>query len=221
MFCVFFSSIFFKVEVRSRAIHGGSEISCSVHQPSGWTELARHFRPEPESCDWGKLSGLYSFIEAFSGSSLRRSAQFSAWVQETPADDWQAVGKVKGTSTADATVPNKCVRIAGGGTGDVVEMTSGGDVLEDCSLCCGHLGDPPPVPPEVQNKRAAELLGEGSKRSTVAGGSPKTNCRRRRHQPASSICGALSQNIAGFSRIQFEHVGNMNCVGHYFGQLMP
>jgi len=30
-----------------------------------------------------------------------------------------------------------------------VEMISGGDALEDFSLCCGDLGEAPPVPPEL------------------------------------------------------------------------
>jgi hypothetical protein len=57
----------------------------------------------------GKLYGLYSFIEAFSGTCHRRSAQYAAWVQDTEAGAWRTLGKIKGTSTADAMVPNKCV----------------------------------------------------------------------------------------------------------------
>ena len=38
---------FLRTEVRSTAVDGGSEISCSFHKPEGWFELARHFRPEP------------------------------------------------------------------------------------------------------------------------------------------------------------------------------
>ena len=62
-----------------------------------------------ETLSGGKLYGLYSFIEAFSGTCHRRSAQYAAWVQDTEAGAWRTVGKVKGTSTADAMVPNKCV----------------------------------------------------------------------------------------------------------------
>lgn len=94
--------------------------------------------------DRGQLHGLYSFIEAFTGSSQRRSAQYAAWVQDTPAEPWRPIGRVQGTSTADDTVPNKSVRICR----DSVEMTSGGDALEDSSLCCGDLGASP-VPPEL------------------------------------------------------------------------
>ena len=54
--------------IRSRAVESGSEVSCHLHKPQeGWVEFARHLRPEPEE-DRGKLWGLYSFIEDFTGS---------------------------------------------------------------------------------------------------------------------------------------------------------
>ena len=53
----------------------------------------------------GKLYGLYSFIEAFSGTCHRRSAQYAAWVQDTEAGAWRTLGKIKGTITADAMYP--------------------------------------------------------------------------------------------------------------------
>eukprot|EP00913_Durusdinium_trenchii_P020466 g19226.t1 len=120
--------------VRSKAVSAGSEISCSFYKPEGWVDLARHWRPEPEE-ERGQLRGLYSFIEDFAGNSLRRSACFSAWVQDTPESSWRPVRKVEGTSTAERDVPNKCVRRRCSDVGDLVEMISGGDALDDYSLC--------------------------------------------------------------------------------------
>ena len=55
--------------IRSRAVESGSEVSCHLHKPQeGWVEFARHLRPEPGE-DRGKLWGLYSFIEDFTGST--------------------------------------------------------------------------------------------------------------------------------------------------------
>eukprot|EP00435_Cladocopium_sp_Y103_P034138 s2532_g8.t1 len=142
--------------VRSTAVEGGSEISCSFHKPEGWFELARHFRPEPAD-DRGKLYGLYSFIEAFSGSCHRRSAHYAAWVQDTEAEPWRTVGKIRGTSTADAMVPNKCVKVCHRDGSSLVEMTTGGDALEDCSLCCGDLDGPPVSSVDVSICRLSPL----------------------------------------------------------------
>lgn len=133
--------------VRSKAVSAGSEISCSFYKPEGWVDLARHWRPEPEE-ERGQLRGLYSFIEDFAGNSLRRSACFSAWVQDTPESSWRPVRKVEGTSTAERDVPNKCVRRRCSDVGDLVEMISGGDALDDYSLCCGEI-EGCPVPSEL------------------------------------------------------------------------
>ncbi|CAE7949925.1 Ttn, partial [Symbiodinium sp. KB8] len=132
--------------IRSRAVESGSEVSCHLHKPQeGWVEFARHLRPEPEE-DRGKLWGLYSFIEDFTGNSVRRSAQYAAWVQVEPGAEWQAVASIKGTSSADLDVPNKCVRLVECDMNEgceVVCMESGGAALADCGLCSGTWRAPP------------------------------------------------------------------------------
>ena len=144
--------------VRSFAADNGSRIVCSFHKPdSGWVKFAEHLRPEPNVAERGKLWGLYSFIEDFVGNSVRRSALFSAWVQDEPHAPWRPVSRMQGTSTADLDVPNKCVRLKhcseGGGCGhDQVVLESGGDVLDDCGLYCGNL-NPAPVPLELEGLR--------------------------------------------------------------------
>ena len=135
--------------VRSVATSEGSEITCSFYKPelASWVDFASHLRPEPES-ERGQLRSLYSFIEDFAGNSLRRSASFVAWVQTTPGGLWHPVSQVEGTSTAEVEVPNKCVRRRLVEGYEMVEMITGGDALDDCSLCCGEiLGCP--VPPEL------------------------------------------------------------------------
>ncbi|CAE7771797.1 Ttn [Symbiodinium pilosum] len=140
--------------VRSTAVERGSLVSCHFHKPNtGWVEFARHLRPEPDEAqgDRGKLWGLYSFIEDFAGNSVRRSAQYAAWVQREPGTDWEPVSSVKGTSTADLDVPNKCVRLADCHSHEVVLMESGGEALSDCGLCCGSLRPAPVYVCQVDN----------------------------------------------------------------------
>ena len=132
--------------VRAYPVSNGTEYRCIVHKPeSGWQELARHCRPEPVGSERGKLSGLYSFIEDFSGNSIVRSATYAAWVQESPGAAWLPVTHVTGTSTADDDVPNKCVRKITNDSGfQCIEMISGGDCLPDYSLYHGSIN---PIPP--------------------------------------------------------------------------
>eukprot|EP00439_Symbiodinium_sp_Y106_P051756 s3186_g6.t3 len=139
--------------IRSRAVESGSEVSCHLHKPQeGWVEFARHLRPEPGE-DRGKLWGLYSFIEDFTGNSVRRSAQYAAWVQVEPGAEWQAVASIQGTSSADLDVPNKCVRLVECDSEgcEVVCMESGGDALADCGLCSGSWRAPPVYVCQVDN----------------------------------------------------------------------
>jgi len=134
--------------VRSFLAEGGSEYVCLLHKPeteSGWIELARHFRPEPEAKQRGKLWGLHSFIEDFAGNSVRRSGVYAAWVQVEQQDEWQPVARVTGTTTAELDVPNKRVALSDVGGWPRIEMVSGGDVLEDFSVFEGEF-DAPPVP---------------------------------------------------------------------------
>ncbi|CAK0855062.1 unnamed protein product [Prorocentrum cordatum] len=142
--------------VQSAAVDGGSEVTCWFHKPdSGWVEFARHFRPEPADEEGGRLSGLYSFIEDFGGNSVRRSGLYAAWVQESPRGPWRPVKGVRGTSTAEADVPNK--RLAAVACGDGyqrVELTTGGDALPSCGLFAGAL-ELPPAPALLHELRAA------------------------------------------------------------------
>ena len=82
----------------------------------------------------------------FRGNSVRRSAQYAAWVQVEPGAEWQAVASIKGTSSADLDVPNKCVRLVECDMNEgceVVCMESGGAALADCGLCSGTWRAPP------------------------------------------------------------------------------
>eukprot|EP00931_Biecheleriopsis_adriatica_P040182 TRINITY_DN23001_c0_g1_i2.p1 TRINITY_DN23001_c0_g1~~TRINITY_DN23001_c0_g1_i2.p1 ORF type:complete len:192 (+),score=19.08 TRINITY_DN23001_c0_g1_i2:62-577(+) len=133
--------------VRSKAVDSGSEYSCSLHKPSeGWIELASHYRPEPAHETRGKLWGLHSFIEDFTGNCRRRSSVSAAWVQEEPESPWQAVKAVTGTSTAECNIPNKRVSLVSleeaGGCCERVEMTSGGGALPTCELYHGKVSLP-------------------------------------------------------------------------------
>lgn len=130
--------------VRAYSLPNGTEYRCSVHKPeSGWHELGRHVRPEPPCSERGKLTGLHSFIEDFMANSVRRSARYAAWVLESPGSMWTPVNKIRGTSTAEDDVPNKCVRVVSDGeVSQVVEMITGGDILPDCSLYKGHINCP-------------------------------------------------------------------------------
>ena len=56
---------------------------------------------------------------SFEGNSVRRSAQYAAWVQVEPGAEWHSEG---------------C---------EVVCMESGGDALADCGLCSGSWRAPP------------------------------------------------------------------------------
>ena len=82
---------------------------------------------------------------SFEGNSVRRSAQYAAWVQVEPGAEWQAVASIQGTSSADLDVPNKCVRLVECDSEgcEVVCMESGGDALADCGLCSGSWRAPP------------------------------------------------------------------------------
>lgn len=137
--------------VKAFPVSEGTEFVCLLHKPGeGWREIARHMRPEPPSPERGSLSGLYSFIEDFAGNSLRRSGCYSAWVKHTSTSPWTPVSRIKGTSTAEDDVPNKCVALeADCYGGQHVKMVSGGDCLQDCKLYKGDLR-PVGVPPALQ-----------------------------------------------------------------------
>uniref|UniRef100_A0A6A7G002 Titin n=1 Tax=Hirondellea gigas TaxID=1518452 RepID=A0A6A7G002_9CRUS len=137
--------------VKAFPVSEGTRFECYFHKPMcGWTQIACHIRPEASSDDRGTLSGLYSFIEDFPGNSIRRSATYSGWVQDTPGAQWRSITQVTGTSAVDDDVPNKCVKLVPDSCGgQKVEMISGGDCLPDCSLYKGCM-DPPPVP-EILN----------------------------------------------------------------------
>ncbi|KAF2355302.1 Protein of unknown function DUF3472, partial [Trinorchestia longiramus] len=133
--------------VRAYSVANGTEFACYFHKPgSGWQLLARHARPD--TCDTyrGKLEGLHSFIEDFTGNTLRRSAKFAAWVQYERNGPWDAVRRIKGTSTAENDVPNKTVRLVSEGPFQEVQMISGGESLDDYRLYNGILNNPLPVP---------------------------------------------------------------------------
>ncbi|XP_047738578.1 uncharacterized protein LOC125178564 [Hyalella azteca] len=133
--------------IRAYPLAGGTEFACYVHKPHcGWQLVARHERPEAPRSARGKLEDLYSFIEDFSGNSLRRRANFAAWVQLDPGAQWEPVRRIKGTSTADKEVPNKSVRLVTENSYQKVELVSGGEALEHFSLYEGYLSNPLPVP---------------------------------------------------------------------------
>ncbi|CAJ1354792.1 unnamed protein product [Effrenium voratum] len=91
--------------VRSTPVEDGSEISCSLHKPeTGWVHFATHRRPEPEE-DRGALWGLYSFIEDFGATSLRRSGRYSAWVFSDGAWRPKSVGAEGGELAESPAVP--------------------------------------------------------------------------------------------------------------------
>lgn len=132
--------------VQTKPISSGTEFICFIHKPEcGWVEMGRDVRPEPCRATKGTLSGLYSFIEDFTGNSLRRRAIFSAWTQVRPGSPWVPVNRITGTSTAEDCVPNKCVRLMNEGNYERVEMISGGEALTEFPLYEGKL-NPKPVP---------------------------------------------------------------------------
>ena len=130
--------------VRAFQYGSGTRFKAWIHRPetNQWHEMAEHYRNENT---YGKLTGLYSFIEDFAGNGQYRSAIYSAWYQENEGWDWKPVNNVQGTSTNDGARNKRVVRVIRDGC-EAIEMASGGGAMGDSSLYGGYLGNPCPVP---------------------------------------------------------------------------